>query len=55
MTDRDVQNYELVRFSEFDPNGSPETGTHTGLATTTSLLYDDQAWAGLARDGMLMA
>ncbi len=47
MTSRDVTNYRVARYSEFDPNGSPAAGTLTELATTGNLEYNDYAWAGL--------
>ncbi len=47
MSNRDVTNYRVARYSNFDPNGSPAAGTLTELATTTNLYYNDYAWAGL--------
>ena len=47
MSNRDVTNYRVGRYSNFDPNGSPAAGTLTELATTTNLYYNDYAWAGL--------
>jgi hypothetical protein len=44
---RNVVNYRVARYSDFDPNASPETGTLTELATTGNLSYNDMAWAGL--------
>ena len=47
MDTRDVTNYRVARYSNFDPNGSPAAGTLTELATTGNLYYNDYAWAGL--------
>ncbi|MBP6871328.1 MAG: carboxypeptidase regulatory-like domain-containing protein [Bacteroidales bacterium] len=47
MANRDVTNYRVARYSNFDPNGSPAAGTLTELATTTNQFYNDYAWAGL--------
>jgi hypothetical protein len=47
MSNRDVQNYRVARYSNFDPNGSPALGTLTELATTGNQFYNDNAWAGL--------
>jgi hypothetical protein len=44
---RNVTNYIVARYSNFDPNGSPESGILTELATTDALYYNDSAWAGL--------
>ena len=35
METRNVTNYRVARYSEFDPNGSPAAGILTELATTT--------------------
>jgi hypothetical protein len=42
-----VVNYRVGRFSNFDPNGPPQAGTLTELATTTGNYYVDNAWGGL--------
>ncbi len=47
LNNRDVTNYRVARYSQFDPNGSPALGDITELATTTDLEYNDYAWAGL--------
>jgi hypothetical protein len=47
MSNRDVVNYRVARYSDFNPNGSPAAGDLTELATTTNLFYNDFAWAGL--------
>ncbi|MBP6871325.1 MAG: carboxypeptidase regulatory-like domain-containing protein [Bacteroidales bacterium] len=47
MSNRDVTNYRVARYSQFDPNGSPAAGTLTELATTANQFYNDNAWAGL--------
>jgi hypothetical protein len=47
MGTRDVTNYRVARYSNFDPNGSPAAGTLSELATTTNLFYNDNAWGGL--------
>ena len=47
MATRDVVNYRVARYSNFDPNGSPAAGTTTELANTGNLYYNDYAWAGL--------
>jgi len=47
MSNRDVTNYRVGRYSNFNPNGSPTAGTLTELATTGNLQYNDFAWAGL--------
>ncbi|MBP6871326.1 MAG: carboxypeptidase regulatory-like domain-containing protein [Bacteroidales bacterium] len=47
MANRDVTNYRVARYSQFDPNGSPAAGTLTELATTANQFYNDNAWAGL--------
>ena len=44
---RDVVNYRVARYSDFDPNGSPAGGAITELASTGNLYYNDYAWAGL--------
>jgi hypothetical protein len=46
MANRDVQNYRVARYSNFDPNGSPAAGSLMELATTGALSYEDYAWAG---------
>ena len=47
MSNRNVTNYRVARYSNFNPNGSPTAGTLTELATTTNLQYNDYVWAGL--------
>jgi len=47
MSNRDVTNYRIGRYSDFDPNDSPTTGNLSELADTGSLFYDDYEWAGL--------
>ena len=47
MASRDVVNYRVARYSNFDPNGSPSAGTTSELANTGNLYYNDYAWAGL--------
>ncbi len=47
MSNRDVTNYRVARYSNFDPNGSPANGTLSELATTTNLYYNDNAFGGL--------
>ena len=47
MGTRDVTNYRVARYSNFDPNGSPAAGTLSELATTTNLFYNDNAFGGL--------
>ncbi len=39
--------FEVNRFSNFDPNGSPLLGDTTYIANTSNLHYDDTLWAGL--------
>ena len=39
--ERDVTTYHIVRFSGFDPDNPPETGTATDLYDTTGLSYQD--------------
>jgi hypothetical protein len=46
---RDVNNYLLSRYSNFDPDGSPANGTLTELSTVDDLYYNDNAWAELPR------
>ena len=46
-SNRNVANYQVARYSDFDPNGSPDAGTLTELATTGNLSYNDMAWADL--------
>ncbi len=41
-------NDRLLRYSNFDPNGSPFNGTVVELATTTGGYYIDNAFAGLS-------
>ena len=46
---RAITGYRVVRFSNFNPNGSPEAGTATLLANNVSgNEYTDNAWAALA-------
>ncbi len=47
METRNVTNYRVARYSNFDPNGSPAAGNITELATTANLYYNDYAWGGL--------
>jgi hypothetical protein len=47
MSSRDVVNYRVARYSNFDPNGNPEAGDLTELATTGGLSYNDLAFGGL--------
>ncbi|HNR55830.1 MAG TPA: hypothetical protein PKJ19_11735, partial [Flavobacteriales bacterium] len=50
MSNRDVQNYRVARYSQFNPDlpiNPPTNGTLTELATTANLYYNDNAWAGL--------
>ncbi len=47
MSDRDVTNYRVARYSNFDPNGSPANGLLSELATTTNQYYNDNAFGGL--------
>ena len=47
METRDVMQYRVARYSDFDPNGSPAAGTLTELASTGNQYYNDYAWAGL--------
>jgi hypothetical protein len=47
MESRNVTNYRVARYSNFDPNGSPAAGTLSELASTGNLYYNDNAWAGL--------
>jgi hypothetical protein len=47
MSNRNVTNYRVARYSNFDPNGSPAAGTLSELATTTNLYYNDNAFGGL--------
>ncbi len=44
---RDVDYYQVDRFSNFDPNGSPLLGDTTCLDTTSVSDYHDYDWAGL--------
>lgn len=46
-SNRNVTNYRIGRFSNFDPNSSPTTGNLSELANTGNLFYHDYAWAGL--------
>ena len=47
MSSRDVTNYRVARYSNFDPNGSPAAGTLSELATTGNQYYNDNAFGGL--------
>jgi len=42
-----IDEYEIARFSNFDPGGSPLEGDTTILDTTDNTLYIDNLWAGL--------
>lgn len=44
---RDIDYYQLDRFSGFDPDGSPILGDTTLLDTTSNVYYNDTNWAGL--------
>lgn len=43
----EIDEYEVARFSNFDPNGSPLDGDTAVLDTTIQLHYNDYDWAGL--------
>ncbi len=47
MGNRDVVNYCVARYSDFDPDGPPSAGTLTEFSPVTGLYYDDSGWAGL--------
>jgi hypothetical protein len=47
MSNRDVTNYRIGRYSNFDPDGSPSAGSLSELANTGNLYYNDNAWTGL--------
>ena len=42
-----VVHYRVGRYSDFDPNGPPQSGSFSELATTESTYYADYAWGGL--------
>lgn len=42
-----VSSYRVGRFSNFDPNGDPQYGTLTELASTNNCFYNDNAFPGL--------
>lgn len=44
---RNVSSYRIVRFAEFDPEGSPLEGTMTELASVTSLTFTDEEFGDL--------
>jgi len=44
---RDVVSYQVVRFSDFDPDLPPQTGNETILDTLTDLSYPDSAFGSL--------
>ena len=44
MENRNVTNYRVARYSQFDPNGSPAAGILTELGTTGNLYYNDMAF-----------
>jgi len=44
---RDIDYYQLDRFSDFDPNGSPHLGDTTLLDTTSHVYYNDTNWVDL--------
>jgi hypothetical protein len=50
MSNRNVTNYRVARYSNFNPDlpiNPPANGTLTEIATTTNQYYNDLAWAGL--------
>ena len=42
-----VLSYRVCRYSNFDPEGDPQNGTLTELASTNNLYYNDFAWGGM--------
>ncbi len=47
---RDVTGYKIVRYSDFDPDSIPSSGTiNIILENTMSTVYDDPAYGGLER------
>ncbi len=44
---RDIQDYRIALYSDFDPDSSPSTGQMTELANTDELFYHDMAWDDL--------
>jgi hypothetical protein len=49
MSNRNVTNYRIGRYSTFDPNGPPEAGELVEFSNTGNLYYDDLDWAVLAQ------
>lgn len=45
--EKEIDYYQIDRFSNFDPNGSPLLGDTTFLDTTSISEYHDYDWAGL--------
>jgi hypothetical protein len=45
--EKEIDYYQIDRFSNFDPNGSPLLGDTTFLDTTSVSEYNDYDWAGL--------
>jgi len=45
--EKEIDYYQIDRFSNFDPNGSPLLGDTTFLDTTSLSEYHDYDWAGL--------
>ena len=44
MSNRNVINYRVARYSGFDPDGSPAAGTLNELTNTLNLYYNEYAW-----------